>query len=633
MMQAALDILKKYWNYDAFRSPQESIIQHVLDGKDILALMPTGGGKSICFQVPTMMRDGLCIVITPLIALMKDQVFQLKKRNIKAAAIFSGLSYREIDTILDNAVFGYYKFLYVSPERLKTELFIERFKVMPIQLIAVDEAHCISQWGYDFRPPYLEIAAIRQYHLHVPILALTASATPEVQLDIQEKLLFKNQSVFKKSFLRDNIVFMVRHEIAKTSKLIEIIKKLNGSGIVYVRNRNKTKEIANFLRQHHISADFYHAGLSNEERNKKQEAWIENKTQVIVCTNAFGMGIDKSNVRFVVHIDIPETLEAYYQEAGRAGRDGKKSYAIALYTENDKENLEAKVIEKFPPIEEIKKIYNSIFNYFGIALGSGKFTTQTFVLQEFCEQYNYKSATVYYALKFLAQENYLQLNEDVFVPSRIMFALDKLELYKFQVAHSEYDILIKSLLRTYGGIMSQYVKIKEQDIAKTLQISIQNLKIQLHALQQYKVLYYEEKSDKPEVFLLEERLHENNLYFNTKFINERKKIAFYQLENMLHYIENNEVCRQQIICNYFGDNVLPCGNCDICLEKKHNAQKHKNIDEARFDILQNISVNFLSINNIIPDTHFAKADYEFAIRTLLDDKLIEINNNHEIRRK
>lgn len=632
-MHDALSILKKYWNYDAFRLPQDEIIQSVLDGKDTLALMPTGGGKSICFQVPTMMRDGLCLVVSPLIALMKDQVFQLKKRNIKSAAIFSGLSYKEIDIILDNAVFGYYKFLYVSPERLKTAIFIERLKKMPITLIAVDEAHCISQWGYDFRPSYLAIADIRKYHPYIPLLALTASATPQVQQDIQEKLEFKNKNIFKKSFVRDNIVYIARNEIAKTNKLIEIISKIKGTGIVYVRNRNKTKEVADFLIKNNVSADYYHAGLSSEERNRKQENWVNNKSKIIVCTNAFGMGIDKPDVRLVVHLDIPENLEAYYQEAGRAGRDGKKSYAIALYTDNDKEDLYAKVMEKFPPIDVVKNIYNAIFNYFEIALGSGKMTSRKFDLLEFCEQFNLKASVVYYSLKILAQENYIQFNEDIFMPSRIMFAVDNLELYKFQVANSQYDTLIKALLRTYGGIMTQFVKINEKNIAKITKTTIDELKQQLHFLAKLKIIYYEQHSDKPEIFFIEERLHENNLYFNTTYINERKKIAVYQLDNIIQYIHSKDECRQKIICNYFGDDVIACGKCDICLELKHQHNFDVNIENARNNILSNLSYDYVPVSQILPPSYLKKNDSELAIRTLLDDKLIELNNNNEIRKK
>jgi ATP-dependent DNA helicase RecQ len=407
-------ILKEYFGFNEFRTPQEEIIQAVLDGKDTLALLPTGGGKSVCFQVPGLMQDGICIVVSPLIALMKDQVFQLKNKNIKAAAIFSGLSYHEIDVILDNCQFGYYKFLYVSPERLKTELFIERFKRMKVNLIAVDEAHCVSQWGYDFRPPYLEIAAIRKYHPDVPLLALTASATPVVQKDIIEKLALKKYAVFKKSFIRENLSFVVRREEAKYPKLIEIINKLKGSGIVYVRNRNKTKDIAEYLQQHAVSADFYHAGLKLNERSVKQDNWVKNKTQVIVCTNAFGMGIDKSDVRFVIHMDVPESLEAYYQEAGRAGRDGKLSYAALLFNQPDIDKLQERIDQKFPPVELIKNVYNAVCNHLSIAVESGKMQTHNFDIMYFSRQFNLDAAAVYNSLKILEQENYIQLSEGLY---------------------------------------------------------------------------------------------------------------------------------------------------------------------------------------------------------------------------
>lgn len=632
-MSEAKEILNKYWGYENFREPQLQIIESVLQKKDTLALMPTGGGKSICFQVPTLMQDGLCIVVSPLIALMKDQVSQLKKRDIKAAAIFSGLSYKEIDVVLNNAVYGLYKFLYISPERLKTELFIERFKSMPVSLIAVDEAHCISQWGYDFRPSYLEIAEIRKFHPEVPILALTASATPQVQIDIQDKLLFKQQNSFKKSFLRENITYVARHEIAKLTKLIEIISKLNGSGIIYVRNRNKTKEVAEFLNQNHISADFYHAGLSNEERHRKQDDWINNTIRVIVCTNAFGMGIDKPDVRFVIHIDIPETLEAYYQEAGRAGRDGKKSYAIALYTESDKLYLQEKVTEKFPDLNIVRQIYNSVFNFFEIAQGGGKFKTYTFDINRFSTLFNYKPTTVFYALKFLEQENYLQLNESFFMPSRVMFAIDYAALYKFQVANSKYELVTKTLLRTYGGILSHFVKINEQTVARAMKTTVNNLKEQLYALKKKQVLYYVERTDEPEIFFTEERLHQDSLVFDYKRINERKVMAQQQLDTIINYINEQQECRQVMICSYFGDVVLPCGKCDNCLEQKNKEDIAQKIEEARHSILEKLTNEFMGIDYFLPNNYYQKNNFELAIRCLLDDKLIELNLKNEIRKK
>ncbi|MCB9032764.1 MAG: RecQ family ATP-dependent DNA helicase [Chitinophagales bacterium] len=632
-MQTPQDILKQYWKYDAFRPLQADIIQSVLDGNDTLALLPTGGGKSICFQVPAMMKDGICIVISPLIALMKDQVHQLKQREIKAAAIYSGLSYQEIDIILNNAVFSYYKFLYVSPERLKTDIFLERFKDMPVNLIAVDEAHCISQWGYDFRPPYLEIANIREYHNSVPVLALTASATPIVQKDIQEKLHFNHNQVFKKSFLRENISFVVRHETAKLPKLLEIIEQLKGSGIIYVRNRKQTQVIADYLKKNKISADFYHAGLDTPTRDLKQNNWIANKTKVIVCTNAFGMGIDKPDVRFVIHIDIPENLEAYYQEAGRAGRDGKKSYAILLYTDDDKENLTKNIAQKFPPIEEVKQIYNAVFNHYNIALGNGKFNTKEFDIYYFSKLFNKQVAVVYNSLKILEQANYMQLNESVMIPARLKFTVDKMSLYNYQIKNPKYNEIIKALLRAYGGILEFYTNIKEKDLAVFLKTDESSIVQQLNYLNKQNIIHYLPQTDKPQITFLEERLPEQSLLFDTAYLQKRKDIATEQLNAIINYTENTAICRQKIICTYFGDEINDCGQCDVCLEKKYNAQKTEKLKEIKKNILSISTDVWININDIIPKKHFEKHDYELVIRELLDEQILIMNEKNEIKRK
>lgn len=632
-MQEPQEILKKYFGYDTFRAPQLQVIESVLEGKDTLALLPTGGGKSVCFQVPALMREGVCIVVTPLIALMKDQVFQLKKREIKAAAIFTGLSYHEMDVILDNCVFGYYQFLYVSPERLQTELFIERFKQMNVSLLAVDEAHCISQWGYDFRPSYLSIAAIRKYHPSVPILALTASATLKVQADIINKLEFKQHNIFKKSFSRENLSFVVRKEEAKFPKLMEIISKLKGSGIIYVRNRNKTKDVAEYLSKHQINADYYHAGLETEERNKKQDYWIKSNTSVMVCTNAFGMGIDKPNVRFVIHLDIPESLEAYYQEAGRAGRDGRNSYAVLLYNQSDIESLNEKVSHKFPPLEDVKRIYNAICNYAGIPIESGKMKTFDFDIIQFCNAFKLKPVTVYNCLKLLEQENYLQLSEGIHVPSRALFRVDKLELYRFEVSHSEIAPLVKAMLRTYGGILDHYSKISEPQLARILKVNAEEVVNQLKFLQQNKILTYLPANDKPTITLLAERLHEDNLYFNVKHIQERKDATTRQLNAVVNYIENHEVCRQVFICSYFDEkNTLPCGKCDICIENKKKIEHHKQFNDAKKIILDKTKSNWVKATDILPkNAHFAEQLYKETIRFLLDEKLLMINDKNELK--
>jgi ATP-dependent DNA helicase RecQ len=633
-MQQPSEILAHYFGYEAFREPQQAVIESVLEGKDTLALLPTGGGKSICFQVPALMLEGVCIVVTPLIALMKDQVAQLKKRNIKAAAIFSGLSYHELDIILDNCVYGYYRFLYVSPERLQSELFIERFKQMKLSLIAVDEAHCISQWGYDFRPSYLTIAAIRKYHTGVPVIALTASATLKVQEDIVEKLEFKQHRIFKKSFVRDNLSFVVRREEAKYPKLLEIISKLKGSGIIYVRNRNKTKDVADYLLQHKIDAGFYHAGLKPAERNNKQDKWIKSNSSVIVCTNAFGMGIDKPNVRYVIHLDIPESLEAYYQEAGRAGRDGKLSYAVLLFNQSDIDKLKEKAVQKFPPVEEVKKIYNAICNYAGISVESGKMKTFDFDLFQFCHAFKLQASLVFNCLKMLEQENYLQLNEGMLMPPRAIFRVDKLELYRFEVSHSAIAPLVKAMLRTYGGIIDHYTKISEAQLAKLLKISEAEVVNQLNFLHKNKILTYIPANDKPAITLLTERMHESNLYFNINYINQRKEAAQTQLDAMLNYTEQYVLCRQVVICSYFDEeDVIPCGKCDCCLENKKKLEQHAAFNAAKQDILEKAKTNWVKTEDVLPkNAHYAEKLYKDTIRFLLDERLLLINDKNELKR-
>lgn len=629
------EILKKYWNYTSFRSQQLEIIDSVIAGNDTLALLPTGGGKSVCFQVPALMSEGICIVVSPLIALMKDQVFQLKKRNIKAAAIFTGLSYNEIDVILDNCQFGYYKFLYVSPERLKTEIFIERFKRMNVNLIAVDEAHCISQWGFDFRPPYLEIAEIRKYHPTVPVLALTASANDIVQKDIIEKLEFKKlYQVFKKSFVRENLCFVVRHEDAKSPKVVDIINKVKGSGIVYVRSRNKTKDIAEYLQKNNITADFYHAGLTTNERSLKQDNWIKNKTKVIVCTNAFGMGIDKPDVRFVIHLDIPESIEAYYQEAGRAGRDGKLSYAALLYGNQDIEQLREKLTQQFPAIDVIKNTYNALCNHVGIAVESGYMQTHNFDFRSFCQMFSLDPIATLNCLKILEQQNYLQLSEGVLLPSRVVFVMDKIELYKFEVANSAYAMLIKAMLRMYGGIIDHYTKISETQLAKQLKMEEKDVVAQLNYLHKNKILIYIASNDKPTVTLLTERMHERNLYIDTQYINQRKKLINNQIQAMLDFVHQEKICRQVFICNYFDETIVDkCGRCDICLEEKKKLKFSKDFKMAKEDILQKTNNTWISIEEILPkNAHFAKQLYKDVIRFMLDEKMLMANEKNEIKK-
>lgn len=561
-------ILTKYWGHTHFRPLQEEIINSVLEGNDTLALLPTGGGKSICFQVPALAKEGLCLVVSPLIALMKDQVENLKKRGIKALAVTSAMHKSEIDIILDNCIYGNFKFLYVSPERLSNNLFIERVKKMKINLIAIDEAHCISQWGYDFRPSYLQIAEIRTLFPSVPLIALTATATTSVVKDIQEKLLFKKENAFQKSFERKNLSYSVLYEEDKLRKLMDITSKVAGSGIVYVRNRKKTKEIASYLSQRGVSADNYHAGLDSRVRDQKQENWIKNKCRIIVSTNAFGMGIDKPDVRFVVHMDLPDSLEAYFQEAGRGGRDEKKAFAVLLYSENDRMELERNVISGFPSIEEIRQTYQALANYFQLAIGSGEGVSFDLDISEICKVYELNTITFFNSLRFLEREGYLATTDALYHPSRIHLKVNKEELYKFQIANRTYDNFIKLILRSYAGTFDDYVKINENDLADRTGLSKENIIKALESLDKFGILTYVKQSSLPKIIFLKERVDVKNLSISKGNHSDRKKIAVEKMEWVIHYASSTHKCRSQILLSYFGESdSYRCGICDICLER------------------------------------------------------------------
>jgi ATP-dependent DNA helicase RecQ len=561
-------ILTKYWGYKSFRPLQEEIIQSVLDEKDTLALLPTGGGKSICFQVPALCMDGLCIVVSPLIALMKDQVSNLNKRGIKAVAVFSGLTAAEIDIAIDNCIYGNTRFLYLSPERLTTDLIRMRLPKMKVSLIAVDEAHCISQWGYDFRPPYLKIAEIREILPVTPILALTATATTDVIADICEKLEFSEPNIFKKSFERKNLTYAVIKEEDKYNRLARICHKVNGPGIVYVRNRRKTKEIAQFLVQNNITADYYHAGLDTVTRDKKQENWMRETRRVIVATNAFGMGIDKPNVRFVVHMDMPDSPEAYFQEAGRAGRDEKKSYAVLLF--NDSDILDAEKFHElsYPPVSFIKQVYNCLGNYLQLAVGSGQDKSFDFVHTEFCNHYNIEPISTFNALKFLEKEGYILLTEALSNPSRLHILLNKEELYRFLVANPLYDSFLKVLLRSYAGLFSDFIKINETEIGKRTGKTALEVNNILGRLHQLRVLYYDPQNKKPRIIFTLPRTDPRDLSISQENYSERKKFASMRVEAMKKYVVSKNRCRSLILLDYFGQkDAQRCGVCDICLQR------------------------------------------------------------------
>ncbi len=579
------NILVKYWGYSSFRPMQEDIIQSVLDGRDTLALLPTGGGKSICFQVPALAMEGICVVISPLIALMKDQVENLKDRGIKAAAVHSGMHPREIDIAINNSVFGDLKFLYVSPERLKSPSFRQNLSSMNVCLLAVDEAHCISQWGYDFRPPYLNIAEIRPLINDAPVLALTATATNEVIVDIQEKLEFKEKNVLRKSFERKNLSYVVFHEEDKGGRLLKIVGNVKGSGIVYVRNRRKCREVSDFLNNNGIKATFYHAGLEARTREYRQDEWMKDKKQVIVATNAFGMGIDKPSVRFVVHFDLPDSTEAYFQEAGRAGRDGKRAYAVQLYEEADIRNAKQNLAISFPEAEVIRSIYNAIGNYYQIPLGGGKDLQFDFDLQDFSTRYRMNTANVFSALKILEKEGYILLGSELENPSKIMFSIEHNELYTFQVENPGYDPFIKLLLRSYGGIFTEFVRINEKELAKRADTTDEKIRSALTKMQKMGLLIYIPATSSPQLLMISDRIDSKAMNLSGENYSKRKKAALKRMQSVLDYIQSSNHCRSQMLLKYFGETgAQRCGLCDVCLDRNKI-----NVSEMEFnEILEKI---------------------------------------------
>jgi len=577
-MSSSLSILRSYWKFDSFRPLQEDIINSVLSKKDTLALLPTGGGKSICFQVPALMNKGLCLVVSPLIALMKDQVENLRRKGITAHALHSGMDRKDVINTLKIAANSNCKFLYVSPERLQTAVFKEYLPALGVELIAVDEAHCISQWGYDFRPPYLRIAALRTELPGVPILALTASATPAVQTDIIEKLEFGQHNVFRQSFERPNLSYSVFKVLSKNNKLLEILANVPGTGIVYCRSRKHTKDIASLLQQHGIKADHYHAGLSSTERSDRQQKWITGTTRVMVCTNAFGMGIDKPDVRTVVHIDLPDSLENYYQEAGRAGRDGKRSYAVLLYHEAELKDLEKQPDVHYPSIEIIKTVYQALMNHLQLPAGAGRENYYEFDLKEFVRKFSLDIQLVISALSILNQEEILSMNEQVFLPPTVQFTIHKNGLYQFELEHPEYDPLMKTLLRTYEGIYDYPTSISERFLAKLLSKDEEFVVKQLQYLHQVAVIDYHPQKEKPQIYFYADRVRTEDLHVNLQNIELRKQSYTARIRKMLEYIMQTSACRSTFIGAYFGDEkVRACNICDNCLK-----QKSSSINETEF---------------------------------------------------
>lgn len=631
-------ILKRYWGYDSFRPLQLDAIKSIASGQDTLVLMPTGGGKSIIYQVPTLASTGVCIVITPLIALMKDQVDRLRKHRILAEAIHAGRSHREIDRILDNCIYGDIKFLYISPERIDSEMFRMRCARMDVALIAVDEAHCISQWGYDFRPSYLQIARLRDLCPNTPILALTASATPKVAEDIMYQLRFDKPNIKRMSFARSNLSYVVRHTEDKREHLLRIVNNVSGSGIVYVRTREKSETIAQFLQQNGITADFYHGGLGFLSRNLKQEQWINGQNRIMVATNAFGMGIDKADVRFVIHYDICDSLEAYYQEAGRAGRDGKPAYAVLLVSDDDPSRAGQRLRLEFPPLDTIRAVYEKLFNYLQVAIGEGKNRSFSFNIHDFASRMKLYPPTAVNALKILQQNGYLILTDETDNPPRIRFIVQRDDLYRMRVIRRELDHIITVLLRQYSGLFSDFIPIDEQEIAHLSGYQIEHVRELFKQLWQLHIIRYIPGNRSPILMLTEERLPEENVRIAPESYKLREEIAREHVDAIFRYANNQDECRSLVIQRYFGEqSTTPCGRCDLCLERrKHRtaAPETTNRNRIRTLLLERLKEADLGVKQLAENIPFPIDTILAEVSALIEeDKIIEdLNGKLRINR-
>ena len=625
-------ILTKYWGFSKFRPTQEDIIMSVVNGHDTLGLLPTGGGKSLTFQIPALAKDGICLVITPLISLMKDQVNRLKEKDIKAVAIYSGMTRHEISIVLDNCIYGDFKFLYISPERIGTDLFRARAENLKVNLIAVDEAHCISQWGYDFRPSYLKIADLRNFYPDVTMLALTATATPDILKDIQEKLKFSKENVIRGSFERKNLIYQVFHTEDKLHRLIKILKNSEGSGIVYVRSRRRTREIAQELHRNKISAIYYHAGLDPDVRTQRQDAWTSGKIRIIVATNAFGMGIDKSAVRLVVHYEIPDSLESYYREAGRAGRDGKTAYAVLLYNNTDIRNMNRRVTTNFPAIKEIKRVYEAVGNYFQIPVGGGKGVAYDFDILDFAKSFKMSTINVYSSLKVLEREGYLELTEEIQSRSKVHFIVERDDLYKFQVANNKFDGFIKLLLRSYSGLFTEFVGISEQFLAGKANINTQLVTQYLIKLSQQKIINYIPRKKTPFLIFTEERLDLNNLNISHSDYIKRKEAFVLRQEKIQHYAGSGAKCRSQFLISYFGEeDAKRCGLCDVCKRRNQLGLSEYEFDLVVEELKQLLEGKSLRLEDIVDFMEMDEEKTVKVIRYLLDNDKVVYDINQRIR--
>lgn len=634
MSERTRDILSKYWGYPSFRPMQEDIVDSVIDGKDTLALLPTGGGKSICFQVPAMTMEGICIVITPLISLMKDQVMHLKKIGIPAAAVFSGMHPNEIELAYNQAAFGMLKFLYVSPERIMTDAFIEALRKMKVCLLAVDESHCISQWGYDFRPPYLKIAEIRQYIPDTPVMALTATATPKVVDDIQFRLGFKKNNVFQTSYERKNVTYNVIHEADKYGLMFRLLGKMHkGSGIVYVRSRKRTKVIAEWLQSAGISASFYHAGLDAKLRDYRQQLWMDGKIKVIVATNAFGMGIDKPDVRLVIHLDLPDSLEAYFQEAGRAGRDLQDSEAFLLVADTDINKLRENLCSSYPDLDKIKQIYNALGNYLQIPLGAGENQTYNFDINAFAQYYNFGLLEVYNTIKLIEKEGLVVTSEALNTPSKVFIKASREDLYRFQIEYKEYDILIKFLLRNIPGVLSDFVNIREESISQKTEMPVEKIERQLRNLDSMNFLTYIPRNDKPQIQYFTERLDTKHFSLSDEVYSKRKEDAAKRVMAVIDFVNNDKDCRSVQLLRYFGEDIKKnCCKCDVCSTKSRtdlgNAE-FQEISKVITDILQKNNSNVSDIIGIV--SAYNEEKVIAVLRWMIDNNVIRQDDDGLLR--
>lgn len=621
-------ILKDYWGYDNFRGIQEDIIRSIGSGRDTLGLMPTGGGKSITFQVPAMAKDGLCIVITPLIALMKDQVRNLRDRGIKAVAIYSGMTREEIIIALENCIFGNYKFLYISPERLDTEIFRIKLRSMKVSMITVDESHCISQWGYDFRPAYLKISEIRNLLPDVPVLALTATATPEVVNDIQQRLAFKEENVFRMSFERKNLAYIVRRTESKQEELLHILKHVDGSAIVYAHNRKRTKEYAQLLNEKGITATFYHAGLSNYTKDQRQKSWVKGETRVMVATNAFGMGIDKPDVRLVVHVDIPDSPEAYFQEAGRGGRDGKKAYAVLLYARSDKATLKKRITDTFPEKDYIRTVYEHLNYYYQMAMGDGLGCTREFNIDEFCRNFKHFPIQVDSALKILTRAGYLEYTDEQDNNSRLMFTLTKEELYRIHETSPETEKLINIILRSYTGVFTEYAYINEETLSLRTGMTRQQVYDTLISLTRRRILHYIPGKKTPYIIYTRERQEADRLIFTKEVYEDRKESFIRRIEAMTEYAETEDKCRSRMLLLYFGEkNEHNCGQCDVCLSSHSSGIKQGVFDEISRAIEETLKEKDMTTSALMEKLEsYDKENVTKVLSYLLAEEIIHQKN-------